>query len=75
MKAKDIENRLNNGGRLIYRNNAYFPAWYYVGNENVESRLSVTQFNKYVATCSNSDTSEKGRAWFKGDSYRVYYWR
>jgi len=75
MKAKDIEEILNNGGRLIFKNNAYFNDWYFIGEEKVENRITITQFEKYKATCKNSDESDKINCNFRGQSYRLYYWR
>lgn len=75
MKAKDIENILNNSGKLIYKNNAYFSDWYYVGKEEVENRITKAQFEKFKLTCKNSDTTEKDSACLRGMGYRLYYWR
>ena len=75
MKAKEIEERLSNGEKLIFKNNAYFDDLYFIGNEEVENRINKNQFDKAKLTCKNSDESDKNNAWFRGKSYRIYYWR
>ncbi len=75
MKAKEIEERLSKGEKLIFKNNAYFDDYFYIGSEDVKNRITKKQFEKARLTCKNSDESEKNNAWFKGQSYRLYYWR
>jgi len=75
MKNKEIEERLLRGEKLIFKNNAYFADWYYIGSEEVENRISKNQFEKAKLTCKNSDESGGDGAWFRGQNYRLYYWR
>lgn len=74
MKAKEIEEILNNGGKLISVNTGYFNDRYYIGEEKVENRLTVTQFEKYRKMCKNSDESGKDKCWFRGDRCKLFYW-
>lgn len=74
MKAKEIEEILNNGGKLISENTGYFNDYYYIGEEKVENRLTVTQFEKYRKMCKNSDESGKDKCWFRGDRCKLFYW-
>lgn len=74
MKSKEIEEILNNEGKLIFKNNAYFLDWYYAGKEDVENRITKTQFEKYKSICKHSDESDKINCNFRGQSYRLYYW-
>ena len=75
MKEKEIEERLSKGEKLILKNNAYFDDWYFIGGENVENRINKNQFDKAKSTCKNYDETDKDNACFKGQSYRIYYWR
>lgn len=74
MKAKEIENLLKNGARLIEQNNAYFDNMYFANSENPENRITVTQFEKYKKLCQNMDDSDKWNKGLKGQRYRIYYW-
>jgi hypothetical protein len=72
MKAKEIEQKLQNGEKLIHAG-GWFNT-YSIGSETVANRLNVNQFEKYKLKCKNKDESEKERAWFRGQSYRLFYW-
>ena len=47
MKAKDIEQKLNNGSKLIIVYNGYFDDWYYIDSEIPQNRINKKQFAKY----------------------------
>jgi hypothetical protein len=75
MKAKEIEQLLKNGAKLIEQNNAYFDDVYFINSEIPENRITTTQFQKYKKLCQNYDDSEKFNNWLKGQRYCLYYWR
>ena len=75
MKEKEIEERLLKGEKLIFKNNAYVDDFYFIGSEKVENRINKNQFKKAKLRCENSDESEKDTIGFRGQSYRLYYWR
>ena len=74
MKAKEINQRLQNGEKLIYKNNAYCNDLYFIGNEDVKNRINKNQFDRAKEFCNKSDDSDKHTVWFRGQSYREYYW-
>lgn len=74
MKAKEIEQRLRDGEKLSLKINAYFADWYFVGEEKPENRINEKQFEKYKALCMHSDETGKDSKWFRGQSYRLFYW-
>ena len=74
MKAKEIEEILNNGGKLILEYSGYFNDYYYICDDMAKNRITVTQFEKYRKMCKNSDESGKDKCWFRGDGYKLFYW-
>ena len=74
MKAKDIEQKLNNGSKLIIVYRSYFDNLYYIETENPENRLNKNQFTKYKDGCTNKDESQNNYMGIKGKQYRHFYW-
>jgi hypothetical protein len=74
MKASEVLSKLNAGSKLIYADRGYARTVYYIDSEDVNNRLTVTQFEKYKLLCKHFDDNEKSRAWFRGQSYNIYYW-
>ena len=74
MKVKDIEQKLNNGSKLIIVYNGYCDDWYYIDSEIPQNRINKKQFFKYKEKCTNKDESENNDMGIKGKQYRHYYW-
>lgn len=74
MKAKEIEQKLSNGSKLIIIYHSYFDDWYYIDSEKPENRINKKQFAKYKQQCSNKDESQNNDMGIKGKQYRHYYW-
>ena len=74
MKAKDIEQKLNNGSKLIIVYNGYFDDWYYIDSEIPQNRINKKQFAKYKEKCTNKDETQNNDMGVKGKQYRHYYW-
>lgn len=74
MKAKDIEQKLNNGSKLIIVYRGYFDDLHYIDSEKPENRINKKQFSKYKEKCLNKDESQNNDMGVKGKQYRHYYW-
>jgi len=74
MKAKEIENKLKSGCKLIHKHNNYFDDWYFIDSVEIKNRLREDQFLKYKAQCSNKDESQSQINFIRGQSYYHYYW-
>ena len=69
MKAKEIEEILNNGGKLILENNAYFKDMYYIGEEKGENRITVTEY--CISNQTDTDRITKPFHWNLPQSFRL----
>ena len=72
MKAKEIEDILKTGGRLILRNYP-FGERYFIENDGNEQPINKSQFNKFKESCNKKDESQQ--RWFRTDTSTWYYWR
>ena len=72
MKAKEIEEKLNNGSKLIIVYSGYFKDWHFIGSEEPENKINKKQFEKYKKKCSNKDESEYTA--IRGKAVWHYYW-
>ena len=58
MKAKEIEEKLNKGEKLLMKKSGYFDDWCFIGEEITENRINKRQFEKYKKICTNKDETD-----------------
>lgn len=73
MKAKEIEDILNNNGRLLLRNYPFGVRFFVENDDGCELQINLSQFNKFRETCTNKDETQM--RWLRVETTTWYYWR
>lgn len=72
MKAKDIDDFLNHGQKLICREYP-FGTRFFISTADCENAINKAQFEKFKLTCNKSH--DTGQVWLRGQTRTYKFWR